>query len=538
MAALWIPPGTSSELQQVIQKIQTGDPDVSWVVITVGGVQAEVKITGLGGSPMGTTSEVLLETLSEELDETKEQFAFARIAPIADAPAKLILICWCGEGIAPARRTLFTSHVSEVDRLFAGYHVRIMARGEADIEPKQIIARVRTAAGAKYGEGVPNSISVQPVPPQKAVPSTTPAASMSISSAQSVNASSTASSHEVTKKPPLVETSKVSGATNLGPAGFVLPTSTSSTVEENWLTRALSSPPSARKEFSTHSHTSIPTPSSFTRTGSISKSTPSPAIKPEDTEKEGDAKTARDEEMQAMIAARIAREQNEPLAPLSHKTASQEKVTFGGNVSELAQKFSSLSSTSSAEKISETSLSRVNTLAKSLNSSTPNVAHGKQVDPAPPPQVSAAPSSFGITANSAVSNVPLPTQSVESPTTPKVGVDHSIHNLYVAEYPWQAQDESEVTLAVGCAVYKVSEMDGWCVVELFAPPHTRGMVPSNHLQAIPDLGHLEIALANFDYAPTDDQEIQLVTGCLIVDIQREDPDWWKGTLSHNHLTLV
>ncbi|KAI8885354.1 hypothetical protein K501DRAFT_331963 [Backusella circina FSU 941] len=91
-----------------------------------------------------------LEELNDEFSDGKVQFAYARVIdPNTELP-KFVFIGWCGSGVPELRKVFFNSHLSEVSKFFKNFHVQINARDEADVEPDLIMKRVAESSGANY----------------------------------------------------------------------------------------------------------------------------------------------------------------------------------------------------------------------------------------------------------------------------------------------------------------------------------------------------------------------------------------------------
>ncbi|KAG0296928.1 hypothetical protein BGZ97_004387 [Linnemannia gamsii] len=112
-----------------------------------------------------------LEELEDEFMDGKIQYAFARIIDPNTELNKFILIAWCGDGVPESKKGLFNSHLADVSNFLKasgkqqsktssnaysrlhftqGYHLQINARCEADVTPAQILKRVNEGSGSKY----------------------------------------------------------------------------------------------------------------------------------------------------------------------------------------------------------------------------------------------------------------------------------------------------------------------------------------------------------------------------------------------------
>ncbi|KAJ3038042.1 hypothetical protein HK097_003306, partial [Rhizophlyctis rosea] len=149
----------SKDLNDAYNKVLAGDDSTDWAIFSYDKGGNDLKVTGTGDGG--------LEELQEEFEESKIQYAFARVVePISGLP-KFVLISWCGDGVPVAKKGLFHYHVNDVTKYFKGFHVHINARGEGDVEPTVIMKKVRDSSGAKYSihqEKGPAAMDIAPAP--------------------------------------------------------------------------------------------------------------------------------------------------------------------------------------------------------------------------------------------------------------------------------------------------------------------------------------------------------------------------------------
>ncbi|KAJ3267527.1 hypothetical protein HK104_005798, partial [Borealophlyctis nickersoniae] len=149
----------SQQLTSSYQKVLSASDPTNWALYSYdkGGNDLKLVESGDGG----------LEELSQEFEESKIQYAFARVVePISGLP-KYVLIAWCGDGVPVAKKGLFHHHVNDVTRFFKGFHVQINARQEDDVDPEAIMKKVRDSSGAKYSihqEKGPSALDRAPSP--------------------------------------------------------------------------------------------------------------------------------------------------------------------------------------------------------------------------------------------------------------------------------------------------------------------------------------------------------------------------------------
>ena len=151
----------SAEIQAEFKKVMDGNSLQNWVIYGYSqGNDLKVAGSGDGG----------LEELKDEFEGSKIQYAFCRVLePVSNLP-KFVLISWCGDGVPTSRKGLFNVHVNEVSHYFKGFHLHIQARHEEDVEPANVMQKVKASSGAKYSiqSHVGNPSMAKP-PPKPAV---------------------------------------------------------------------------------------------------------------------------------------------------------------------------------------------------------------------------------------------------------------------------------------------------------------------------------------------------------------------------------
>ncbi|KAG2209836.1 hypothetical protein INT47_001985 [Mucor saturninus] len=130
------------ELNAAYQSVISEKDDTNWLIYAFdkGTYDLRVQETGDGG----------LEELNDEFSDGKIQFAFAKVIdPNTELP-KFVFIGWCGSGVPELRKAFFNSQLSDVSKFFKSFHVQINARDEADVDPALIMKRVSESSGANY----------------------------------------------------------------------------------------------------------------------------------------------------------------------------------------------------------------------------------------------------------------------------------------------------------------------------------------------------------------------------------------------------
>jgi hypothetical protein len=91
-----------------------------------------------------------LEEFKDEFDDSKLLFGIVRIQDSDTGLYKIVFVSFLGDGVPVSSKGKYHLYVSSLSSFFKGYHVHIQARSEADVEPAQILQKVKDASGAKY----------------------------------------------------------------------------------------------------------------------------------------------------------------------------------------------------------------------------------------------------------------------------------------------------------------------------------------------------------------------------------------------------
>ncbi|OAV99813.1 hypothetical protein PTTG_00443 [Puccinia triticina 1-1 BBBD Race 1] len=129
-------------ISEAYHRITAADPEIDYMLLSYIGQTNDLKVQeqGTGG----------LAELQDSWNDGRIQFAFVRVKEAGSGLTKFVLIAWCGDGVLESRKGLFHSHASTVAQFLKGYHVQINARCDADVEPSHIMKKVADSSGAKY----------------------------------------------------------------------------------------------------------------------------------------------------------------------------------------------------------------------------------------------------------------------------------------------------------------------------------------------------------------------------------------------------
>ncbi|KAJ1797689.1 actin binding protein, partial [Coemansia sp. RSA 2399] len=150
----------SSEITSTHQRILNKDPSIDWALYGFErGSSSVLAVHAQGGAG--------LEELSEEFDDGKVQFAFARVIDPNTQLPKFVFISWCGRGVPVFRKGMVASQVGEVQQVLTGYHVAVVARSEEDVQAKEIMDQVARSSGAQYSYHTQPKRQAPPAPAAK-----------------------------------------------------------------------------------------------------------------------------------------------------------------------------------------------------------------------------------------------------------------------------------------------------------------------------------------------------------------------------------
>ncbi|KAJ1679889.1 actin binding protein [Spiromyces aspiralis] len=156
----------ADELHSTHQRILDGDPEISWALYGLGR-NLSLRVENQSNAP--------LEDLLEEFDESKIQYAFARVTDPNTKLPKFIFLSWCGNGVPVVYRGIFGTQMNDVRKVLGSYHVEITARTNDDLDVNSIMQQIERSSGANYSyhSSKPKPPSARK-PPQPARPTTKP----------------------------------------------------------------------------------------------------------------------------------------------------------------------------------------------------------------------------------------------------------------------------------------------------------------------------------------------------------------------------
>jgi hypothetical protein len=91
-----------------------------------------------------------LSDFQQEFDDSKLLFGIVRLYDSDTGLYKIVLVSFLGDGVPVSAKGKYHSYASSLTSFFKGFHLHIQARSEADVEPAQILQKIKDASGAKY----------------------------------------------------------------------------------------------------------------------------------------------------------------------------------------------------------------------------------------------------------------------------------------------------------------------------------------------------------------------------------------------------
>ena len=92
----------------------------------------------------------LADFKEELIDDGKILFGIVRVQDDDTGLYKIVLVSFLGEGVPVSSKGKYHQYVSALSSFFKGFHIHIQARSEEDVEPSQILQKIKDASGAKY----------------------------------------------------------------------------------------------------------------------------------------------------------------------------------------------------------------------------------------------------------------------------------------------------------------------------------------------------------------------------------------------------
>ncbi|KAG4098295.1 hypothetical protein H8356DRAFT_991492 [Neocallimastix lanati (nom. inval.)] len=129
------------EVKSAYDSILSGESTYEWALYGYQDGTNEIELVDSGSG---------LEKLCDEFDEEEYQYAFARVIdPNSNLP-RFVFISWCGESVPFTKKGMYNAFTNDVLRFFSGFHIHINARSKFDVDPEEIMKKVKNSSGANY----------------------------------------------------------------------------------------------------------------------------------------------------------------------------------------------------------------------------------------------------------------------------------------------------------------------------------------------------------------------------------------------------
>ncbi|ORX54219.1 hypothetical protein BCR36DRAFT_348249 [Piromyces finnis] len=129
------------EIKNAYDSIISGESSFEWALYGYEDGSNEIELVDSGNG---------LEQLCDEFDEDEYQYAFARVTdPNSNLP-RFVFISWCGESVPFTKKGMYNAFTNDVLRFFSGFHIHINARSKFDVDPDEIMKKVKSCSGANY----------------------------------------------------------------------------------------------------------------------------------------------------------------------------------------------------------------------------------------------------------------------------------------------------------------------------------------------------------------------------------------------------
>ncbi|ORX81727.1 hypothetical protein BCR32DRAFT_293101 [Anaeromyces robustus] len=129
------------EIRNAYDSILSGESSFEWALYGYedGSNEIELVDSGIG-----------LEKLCDEFDEEEYQYAFARVTDPNSKLPRFVFISWCGESVPFTKKGMYNTFTNDVLKYFSGFHIHINARSKFDVDPDEILKKVKSCSGANY----------------------------------------------------------------------------------------------------------------------------------------------------------------------------------------------------------------------------------------------------------------------------------------------------------------------------------------------------------------------------------------------------
>lgn len=509
----------STQLSAAKAAVLSDSDPTDWAIFTYEHNELKPVETGSGG----------LSELEDEWDDGKIMYGFAKVTDRKGLP-RYVLISWIGEGVPSNLKGMVHTHQSQILQFFNIYHIHIVARSSDDVVPEEIKNKVYASSGANYvtgdiGAKAKDAISVSK-PLVKKTPPVVPGKPASATYANRYNLQNNTSKPQVSSyNKPNLDFSK--------PAQPQRPIMGGARPLVTAVPTAKFSP--------------APVPSSGSKPSINSYRPPSP-------EKESpiDDRTARERELASMIKAREERELNQGVgnsysnehkigsAPVSVDVNARKAMFNKQDESSLVPKPLGTGS----RQGSNLSINRVsnNDLATGSNSNNlgvkdafkkfQNISNENLTQQQP----TSKPVQSSYTPYQPPAPAPVPVQSKSYAPVPVITPSPASAPFKLPQRPTSQDvdnndddewDDAPASKPVNAAPFALPPREPEQQAPIALPPReVEPTPPVSQPGAIQGTGYLVRAL--YDYDPQEENEIQLIEGQIVEQVEKISDEWWQG----------
>ncbi|PHH84603.1 hypothetical protein CDD83_1677 [Cordyceps sp. RAO-2017] len=139
----------STDIAQAYEAVRSDKDETNWLLISYAaatGSALALSQTGTGG----------LAELAAALDESQVQYGYVRVEYANDAESrrvKFALVIWIGEKTKVMRKARVSVESGDVKRAMPHHSIAVTASDRAELDEKDMVAKLRKAGGADYNGG-------------------------------------------------------------------------------------------------------------------------------------------------------------------------------------------------------------------------------------------------------------------------------------------------------------------------------------------------------------------------------------------------
>jgi len=149
------------EVKRAYDSIISGESTFEWALYGYEDGSNEIELVDSGSG---------LQQLCDEFDEEEYQYAFARVIDPNSKLPRFVFISWCGESVPFTKKGKYNTFTNDVLKYFSGFHIHINARSKFDVDPDEIMKKVKSCSGANYSfhqnQAVKNKFNAPKVEPK------------------------------------------------------------------------------------------------------------------------------------------------------------------------------------------------------------------------------------------------------------------------------------------------------------------------------------------------------------------------------------